>query len=136
MEGDNSASQTPCSRQSRPASSKAATIPHSVHPADMTVNVSAFDISRLQLFLESPRFAVHVDFLDMPDSSIKILFVTSPMLHKAGGLDNLLFPPPNHRRTFTQIQKWFNLGNRQRRKLFNESESYEIVPSFDDDTLY
>ena len=29
------------------------------------------------------------------------------MLHKAGGLDNLLFPPPNHRLTLTQIQKCF-----------------------------
>ena len=86
--------------------------------------------------LKSPPFTERVNFLYTPNSSIKTLFVISPILHKAGGLDNLLFPPPNHRRTLTQIQKWFNLGNRQRRKLFNESESYEIVPSFNDDTLY
>ena len=126
MEGDASASQTRCSSQLRPPFSKAVVIPRSVHPADTTVDVTSFDLSRLQLLLEFSWFAKRVDFLDMPGSSIKDLFLTSPMLHKAGGLDNLLFPPPNHRRTLTQIQKWFNLRNRQRRELFDDSGKNEV----------
>ena len=136
MEGDDFASNTRRSGRSRTASSKVVAIPRSVHPADATVDAAEFDLSRLQLLLEFPLFAERVDFLDMPDSSIKKMFVTSRMLRKAEGVDNLLFPPPNHRRTLAQIQKWFDLGNRQRRELFDESKIYQIEKSFNDDTLY
>ena len=85
--------------------------PASEHPYLCTVDASSFDVERLRPLLESKSFSDRLEFVHMPDVSIRELFVTERVIDKARG--ELLIPPRHHKRTLKQIQDWFMMGKKQ-----------------------
>ena len=109
------------------------------HPCASTIDAATIEIGRLRTLLESPEFSERVDFVNLSDGLLRQLFVTVRILRTAGvenEPEKLLMPPPSRRRTLTQLQQWFELGNGQRRQLMEQEANATIIPSLDDDAIY
>ena len=89
------------------------------------VDAAWIHIDRLREMLDAgPRCYDRLDFVNVNDDVIDQLFVTERIrkLWK-----EILYPPPKHRRTVSQIKAWFELSKEGKRQTINEASNIDVI---------
>ena len=83
---------------------------------------------------KSSSFMTCLDFVNMSDNNLDILFVGDRARSRQRVL---LYPPKHHRRTAKQIKHWFkNLGGSDQKKEIRGAHEYQINLQHDDDIIW
>ena len=99
----------------------------SSHPSSHPVDATRLSVVRIAQKVpnKSSSFMTCLDFVNMSDNNLDILFVGDRARSRQRVL---LYPPKHHRRTAKQIKHWFNiLGVSDKKREMDLASVYQIL---------